>query len=110
VTADEFRQIALEIPGSVESAHCGHPDFRIAGKVFASLGAPDAAWGMVKLTPEKQRSLIEKAPAVFEPCSGAWGRSGCTNVHLASATKTQLQPIIAAAAENVASRARKKKA
>ena len=85
------------------------PDFRIAGKIFASLGAPDASWGMVKLTPDEQRSFLRKAPGVFKPCNGAWGRSGCTNVHLASAMKSMLHPAIKAAAKNVASNAKKKK-
>ena len=52
MTIDEFRKIALEIPTAVEQSHMNHPDFRVAGKIFASLGAPDENWGMVKLTPE----------------------------------------------------------
>jgi len=50
-----------------------HPDFRLAGKIFASLGVPDKSWGMVKLTPEQQRAFIEKAPKIFKPSSGSWG-------------------------------------
>ncbi|MGH7945685.1 MAG: hypothetical protein ACREH8_11220, partial [Opitutaceae bacterium] len=92
VTAEEFRKMALGIPQAIESAHVGHPDFRIAGKVFASLGAPDASWGMVKLTPREQLLFIEKAPGVFKPCNGAWGERGYTNVRLASATKSMLHP------------------
>ena len=77
MTSDEFRTMALEIPTAVEQSHMNHPDFRVTGKIFASLGAPDENWGMVKLTPEQQRAFIEKAPEVFKPCSGAWGRAGC---------------------------------
>ena len=84
MTINEFRKMALEIPKAVEQSHMNHPDFRIAGKIFASLSAPDPNWGMVKLTPEQQRGFIEKAPEVFRPCSGAWGRAGATNVYLAS--------------------------
>ncbi|KAF5407560.1 MAG: hypothetical protein Udaeo2_23320 [Candidatus Udaeobacter sp.] len=76
MTSDEFRKMALEIPTTVERSHMNHPDFRVAGKIFASLGVPDESWGMVKLTLEQQRTLIEKAPEVFKPSSGAWGRQG----------------------------------
>ncbi len=76
MTIDEFRKMALEIPTAVEQSHMNHPDFRVTGKIFASLGAPDANWSMVKLTPEQQRAFIEKAPEVFKPCSGL-KTSGC---------------------------------
>jgi hypothetical protein len=66
MTADEFRKMALEIPGAVERSHMNHPDFRVAGKIFASLGVPGENWGMVKLTPEQQRAFINKAPKIFE--------------------------------------------
>ncbi len=62
----------------------GHPDFRVGGKIFATLG-PGEKWGMVKLTPEEQSSLVESEPEVFQPASGAWGRRGCTIVQLRNA-------------------------
>ena len=62
MTSDEFRKMALEIPTAVERSHMNHPDFRVAGKIFASLAVPDKNWGMVKLTPEQQREFIKKAP------------------------------------------------
>ena len=108
MTNDEFRKMALEIPTAVEQSHMNHPDFRIAGKIFASLGAPDANWGMVKLTPAQQRAFIEKAPEVFKPCSGAWGRAGATNVYLASAKASLARAAIKAAAKNVASKNQRK--
>jgi hypothetical protein len=109
MTPGEFQKMALEIPTAVEMSHMNHPDFRIAGKIFASLGAPDKDWGMVKLTPEEQKTLVEEAPEVFKPCNGAWGRQGCTNVHLASAKKGVLRAALKAAANNVAASAKKKK-
>jgi len=109
MTTDEFRKMALEIPTAVERLHMNHPDFRVAGKIFASLGAPGESWGMVKLTPEQQRAFIEKAPEVFKPCSGAWGRQGATNVYLAAAKASLVRAALDAAAKNVASRAKKKK-
>ena len=101
--------MALEIPTAVERLHMNHPDFRVAGKIFASLGAPDESWGMVKLTPERQRAFIEKAPEVFKPCSGAWGRQGATNVYLPAAKASMVGAALDAAAKNVASHAKKKK-
>lgn len=108
MTAEEFRAMALGIPQACESAHVGHPDFRVGGKVFASLGAPDENWGMVKLTPEEQRVFIAKSPGVFTPCNGAWGRRGYTNVRLVSATETVLRPALEAAAKNVVARVKKR--
>ena len=99
--------MALEIPAAVERSHMNHPDFRVAGKIFASLGAPDESWGMVKLTPEQQRAFIEKAQKVFKPCSGAWGRQRATNVYLAAAKASMVRAALDAAAKNVASGAKK---
>lgn len=53
MTPDAFRKLALALDGVEESAHMGHPDFRVRGKIFATLGAPDASFGMVKPTPEQ---------------------------------------------------------
>ena len=108
MTTDDFRKIALEIPSAVERSHMNHPDFRVAGKIFASLGVPNENWGMVKLTPEQQRAFIGKAPKVFKPCCGAWGRQGYTNVYLAAAKASVVRPVLDAAARNVGSRAKKK--
>jgi hypothetical protein len=109
MTADEFRKVALEIPMAIEGSHMNHPDFRVAVKIFASLGVPDDSWGMVKLTPEQQRAFMKKAPKVFKPCSGAWGRQGYTNVYHTAAKGSTVRPALDAAAKNVASRVKKKK-
>ena len=69
MTAEDFRRSALARRGAVESAHMDHPDFRVNKKIFASLGYPDEEWAMVKLTPEQQRSFVEKEPAVFKACN-----------------------------------------
>ena len=60
MTADDFRQIALGLPEASESAHMDHPDFRVRGKIFATLGYPDRDWGMVKLTPAQQATLVAR--------------------------------------------------
>ncbi len=88
MTIDQFRRMALKIPTAVEQWHMNHPDFRIAGRIFASLGVPDEDWGMAKLTPGQQRTSIDKAPEAFKPSSGAWGRQGYTNVYLPTAKAT----------------------
>jgi hypothetical protein len=81
----DFRRMALGLQGAVEGAHMGHPDFRVNGRIFATLHTGDL-YGMVKLTPEQQQTLLEDHPRVFAPESGAWGRAGCTRVTLKAAT------------------------
>jgi hypothetical protein len=107
MTTDQFQQIALEVPAAIEQSHMNHPDFRLAGKIFASLGVPDKSWGMVKLTPEQQRAFIEKAPKIFKPSSGAWGRQGYTNVYLPVATTTIVRVALDSAAKNFGSKKKK---
>lgn len=85
MTPDAFRRAALALPGTVESAHMNHPDFRVANRIFATLGSPDGSWGMVKLPPEEQHRLVDSMPETFQPAAGAWGRHGSTLVRLAKA-------------------------
>ncbi|MFL6426878.1 MAG: MmcQ/YjbR family DNA-binding protein [Acidobacteriaceae bacterium] len=85
MTVDAFRRAALALPGAIESEHMHHPDFRVGNKIFAGLGSPDTAWGMVKLPPEQQHKLLEAMPEVFRPAAGAWGRQGSTLVRLSRA-------------------------
>ena len=106
MTADEFRIAALKASGAIESAHVGHPDFRVNGKVFASLGSPDEGWGMVKLTPSLQQAFMKEAPEVFSPCAGAWGKAGATSVHLAAAKKRIVSKALQAAAHNIMNRSK----
>jgi hypothetical protein len=102
MTSDGFRRLALALPEAVESAHMGHPDFRVAGKIFATLGYPDPEWGMVKLTVEQQELFMRVAPEVFVPSKGAWGRQGSTTVLLKRAKAATLRDALAAAWRNVA--------
>ena len=81
MTAKDFRRIALGMKDAIESAHMGHPDFRVHGRIFATLHG-DRKSGMVKLTPEQQERFIGQAPASFVPEKGAWGLQGCTAVQL----------------------------
>ena len=68
----------------VEGAHMGHPDFRVNGRIFATLH-PGDEFGMVKLTPDEQGQFVNDHPATFAPENGAWGRQGCTRVRLEGA-------------------------
>jgi hypothetical protein len=101
MNAEEFGAAALKVPGAIESAHMNHPDFRVNGKIFASLGYPDDGWGMVRLPPEQQRAFMKEAPETFSPCAGAWGKQGATSVDLASAKKRVLGKALHAAAQNI---------
>jgi len=101
MTADDFRSLALSLPEAVEASHMKHPDFRVGGKIFATLG-PDEKWGMVKLTPEDQALFIRTEPAVYRPVNGAWGRSGCTYVQLDAADEGSVRQALQAAWRNIA--------
>lgn len=86
MTADDFRRIALSLPGAVEGAHFQNPDFRVGGKIFATLAYQKEGFGVLMLTPEQQSGMVEDAPAVFSPVPGGWGKNGSTRVSLASVT------------------------
>ncbi|MBA8889047.1 hypothetical protein FHW12_003283 [Dokdonella fugitiva] len=101
IDADDFRRLALALPGAVEGAHMGHADFRVRKKIFATLGAPDAQWGMVKLAPEQQELFI-RVDAAFTRAKGAWGRQGCTLVRLDAVRADVLHDALTAAWRNIA--------
>jgi hypothetical protein len=90
-SADDFRRLALAFPGAEERGHMGHPDFRVGGRIFATLGAPDEAHGMVALLPEQQELAMAAEPAAFMPAAGAWGRGGSTLVDLAAVSDEWLE-------------------
>jgi hypothetical protein len=102
MTPEDFRRLALAMPEAIEAFHMGHPDFRVAGRIFATLGSPDAAWGMVKLTTDQQEMLVAAAPKVFKPVPGGWGRRGSTHVHLTAADETTLTSALTMAWWNIA--------
>lgn len=108
MTANDFRALALSLPGAIESAHMDHPDFRAGGKIFASLGYPEEGWGMVKLTPVQQEEFIRKSPEAFVPCAGAWGRAGSTSVQLGLVRKNVLGAALKEAWKNVMAKSGKK--
>lgn len=85
MTADKFRELALSFPEAEEREHMDHPDFRVGGKIFATLW-PNDAKGVVMLSPKEQAVFMESKPKVFSPVKGGWGRQGATEVHLPAAT------------------------
>jgi hypothetical protein len=90
MSAAQFRKLALSLPKAIERAHMHHPDFRIGGKIFATLGYPDKEHGMVVLPPEEQARLVRTHPKAFAPAKGAWGKRGCTTVILKAIDKATL--------------------
>jgi hypothetical protein len=101
VTADQFRKLALSLPEASEGSHMDHPDFRVRGKIFATLW-PDGEHGMVKLTVGQQALFARSDPAVFAPVKGAWGRRGCTSVDLQAARVARVREALVAAWRNAA--------
>jgi hypothetical protein len=101
MTADEFREIALSLPETEERSHMNHPDFRVGGKIFATLG-PDESWGMAKLSPEQQQHFLRTEPAVFAPASGKWGEGGATIIELAVSNEDTVRHALSAAWRNIA--------
>jgi hypothetical protein len=97
MTEDEFRAMALSLPGVIEASHMDHPDFRAGGKIFATLRYPGRGWGMVALTPDEQLLVVQAEPDVFAPANGAWGRRGATLVNLKAARKRSVRTALAAA-------------
>jgi hypothetical protein len=102
MTSAAFRKLALSLPETEERWHMDHPDFRVAGKIFATLGYPDKTRGMVKLSPEDQHYFSKDHPEVFIPVKGAWGRRGATSVYLRAATEGIMSKAIQAAWRNTA--------
>jgi hypothetical protein len=99
MTSAGFRKLALALPGAEERAHMNHPDFRVSGKIFATMGYPRTGWAMVALTPEDQVSFVAMTPEAFAPVKGRWGEQGATSVILRHATVPTVRAALAAAYE-----------
>ena len=97
MTAAEFRHVALSFPDVVEGAHMGHADFRIGGRIFATLGYPNDRYAVVMLSPQDQDLVIRDHPETFAPASGKWGASGSTTVVLGAASVSAVAAALEAA-------------
>src|ERR1700687_4736373 len=90
MNANDFRSIALSFEGAEESSHMGAPDFRVQGKIFATLASQHQGYGNLKLTPEQLGGFVRELPEVFLPIPGGWGRMGMTHIRLAEANEDVL--------------------
>jgi hypothetical protein len=90
MTAADFRRIALSFPEAEESSHMGAADFRVGGRIFATLASIKLGYGNLMLTPEIQAGFLADAPEVFLPIQGGWGRMGMTHIRLHEATEEML--------------------
>src|SRR4029077_10396469 len=102
MTTREFRTLALGLPEAEEREHMDHPDFRVGGKIFATLGYPSAGWAMVKLTPAQQQLYALAHPTVFIAIKGTWGARGATNVRLRAAGRKVVRQALTDAWRNTA--------
>src|SRR5271170_7984833 len=97
MTANEFRRLALDLPESVEAEHMNHPDFRVRGKIFATLAYPNKSFGMVKLALPDQLQFTQSDAVAFTPVPVFWGKHGSTHVHLKAAKKQITEQALLAA-------------
>jgi len=86
MTPNDFRRIALSLEGAEEGTHMGAVDFRVGGRIFATLAAVKLGYGNIMITPEQQAAFVAEAPDVFVPIAGGWGRNGATHIRLAAAS------------------------
>jgi len=97
MTTKDFRRIALSFEGAEESSHMGAPDFRVGGRIFATLASEKQGYGNLMLNLERQGAFVEELPEVFLPIAGGWGRMGMTHIVLAKANKDVLSGALRAA-------------
>lgn len=121
MTGADFRRLALSLEGAEEGAHFGQPDFRVGGRIFATLAAEKQGYGNLLLTPEQQAEFVEDRPDVFLPIAGGWGKNGATHVRLAvanedllwgalkTAWKSRIEKIMELSAKSAAARRKRQK-
>jgi hypothetical protein len=91
MNAKDFRRIALSFEGAEEGSHMGHADFRVGGRIFATLASQDRGYGNLMLTLEEQKAFVDELPEIFVPIAGGWGRMGMTHIRLAAASEDVLE-------------------
>src|SRR5271166_989951 len=97
MTPKDFRRIALSLAGAEEGSHMGAADFRVGGRIFATLASQKMGYGNLMLTPEQQAAFVGELPDVFLPIVGGWGRMGATHIRLAAASEDILAGALRAA-------------
>src|SRR5258708_11229223 len=88
--AADFRRIALSLEGAEEGSHMGSPDFRVGGRIFATLASQHLGYGNLMLNLEQEAAFVEELPEMFLPIAGGWGRMGATHIRLAAANEDVL--------------------
>ena len=91
MTGEDFRRLALGLPDAAEGSHFGNADFRVGGRIFATLSLEAQGYGVLLLSPEQQAGMVQDAPEIFSPVPGGWGKSGSTRVLLAKVTADILE-------------------
>lgn len=109
MTPEEFRRRALALPNAIEGRHMGHADFRVGGKIFATLGYPSAGCATLMLSSADQDLLVREHPAAFAPAPGAWGAKGSTIVTLRAAPVIAIRAALESAWASRASPTRRKR-
>lgn len=97
MTGDDFRRIALSLPGAEEGSHMGAVDFRVGGRIFATLASIREGYGNLMLSPDQQAAFVAELPGIFLPVAGGWGRMGITHIRLAAANEDLLAGALRAA-------------
>ncbi len=97
MTVADFRRLALSLPGAEEGSHMGSADFRVGGRIFATLASQSKGYGNLMLTPELQADFVAEQPDVFLPVAGGWGRNGATHIRLAQSNQDLLAGALRAA-------------
>jgi hypothetical protein len=100
MNAGDFRRIALSLEGAEESSHMGAPDFRVGGRIFATLASQSQGYGNLMLTLEQQTAFVVEMPDVFVPIAGGWGRNGATHIRLAAANEDTIAGALRTAWQN----------
>lgn len=90
MNAQDFRRIALSLEGAEEGSHMGAADFRVGGRIFATLASQNHGYGNLMLTPDAQAEFVGERPELFLPVAGGWGRMGATHIRLEQADEDVL--------------------
>lgn len=101
VTPEHYRRLALSLPEAVEGSHMEHPDFRVGGRIFATIWKGN---GVLMLRPDQQSALVTSQPEIFSPAKGGWGKRGSTVVHLEAADESSVRQGLFTAWRNKASK------
>jgi len=87
MNSSDFRRLALSLEGAEEGSHMGAADFRVGGRIFATLASEKQGYGNLMLTPEIQAQFVAEAPEIFLRIPGGWGHNGATHLRLSAANE-----------------------